>query len=220
MTTQVLTMNHAPLTTPASIRIPFAGSRASSAAQYTQETPLPLREGIYRIQTQTDDGDELYLSADAGYVKAKAKCDDDSTLWKVVRSRTLSSGVKYTIENVATKEKINVSSSRLLLITTKDADLPPYAPPFEVTFSPSSSGYQISTTLPDDRGFKDEFYFHLGVWQLEPWGKPVLPAPVHISTKVFPEADCVWSMGFVKAVEAPRQDSLRSVSSLESVSED
>ncbi|ESK94316.1 hypothetical protein Moror_8226 [Moniliophthora roreri MCA 2997] len=226
MTTQVLTVNPTrTLPHTSTIRIPFVKSTPSSAVQ--QETLLPLREGIYRIQTTHDDdvsGEKLYLSAQGGYVKAKPQHDSDNTsLWKVTRSRTLTSGIKYTVENVGTKEKIGVSNSRLLLITIKEADLHPYAPPFEVSFTQSGSGYQISTTLPSDYNSKDEFYLHLGIWQLEPWGKPVLPAPVHLSTKVFPEADCVWGLDFVSPLPTPtqeRKESLKSVSSLESVEED
>ncbi|KAK1232845.1 hypothetical protein PQX77_004011 [Marasmius sp. AFHP31] len=90
---------------------------------------------------------------------------------------TAMSTPRYRIENVGSKEFLGLSRSRLILVTTKDSDNPLEV---EITPSPSSPDiYRIHTTLPDEVwGTPEEYYVHVGVWQLTPEGKPVVPSPV------------------------------------------
>ncbi|KAL0060235.1 hypothetical protein AAF712_012990 [Marasmius tenuissimus] len=106
---------------------------------------------------------------------------------------TAMSTPKYRIENVGSKEFLGLSRSRLILVTTKDSDNPLEV---EITASQSSpDAYRIHTTLPDEVwGTPEEYYVHVGVWQLTPEGKPVVPSPVLLASEVFPESDCVWRL--------------------------
>ncbi|KAL0568835.1 hypothetical protein V5O48_013138 [Marasmius crinis-equi] len=170
----------------------------------------------------------LYLATDSGSVKAfPGAGHSENSLWRITRIYTPAdsfninspvpllaspkkngkdyssipqvSAPRYKVENVGSGEFLGLSRSRLILITTKDPDTP-----LEVAISPTPSpsnptGFQIYTTLPDEVwGTLEEYYLHVGIWQLTPEGKPVIPAPILLASKVFPESDCVWGLELVE----------------------
>ncbi|KAG7094616.1 hypothetical protein E1B28_005440 [Marasmius oreades] len=169
----------------------------------------------------------LYLATDSGFVKVVPEPRDNATLWRINRINTQldtfninspscnisnlvsSHAFRYRVENVGSGELLGLSRSRLTLITTKGYQdntlkvfISPSEPPSCESGTTSTGSYKMYTILPDETsyGTLEEFYLHVGIWQLAPKGKPVVPAPVHLSSKVFPESDCSWVFDFAEGI--------------------